>query len=236
MPVMAGELAVTVNALISIPSLPSELVTTTLRVPEGTPVRSNAQLIWFLFTTTTPVAKIAGYEVLFSLTVAKDWKPVPATLVAGTEESCIPEFGVIPVIVSPGVLTVKPFLSTPDCPSVFITVISHNPGDVGAGRDTVQVMFVASSTLTSDAKRSGFPRRDSFTEAPPTKFVPVRFLMLTKLPLVPEFGVILVTAGAGPAGKTIKPLERIPGTLPGFVTMTSHWPVAAPFRLILQVT
>jgi hypothetical protein len=126
------------------------------------------------------------------------------------------------VTVNPGLLTVKLFERTPDRPSVFITVTSQDPGDVPAGRVRVQVRFVVSSTFTFDAKRSGFPRRDSFTEAPLIKFVPVRFPMPTELPLFPKFGVILITVGAGPAGMTVKPLARVPGGLPGFVTVIFH--------------
>ena len=80
MPVMTGALAVIVNPLIRIPSLPSVLVTTTLRGPEGAAVRSKALVIWFWFTTTMPVAGISGYDELFNLTVADGLKPVPAEI------------------------------------------------------------------------------------------------------------------------------------------------------------
>jgi precorrin-6B methylase 2 len=73
-----------------------------------------------------------------------------------------------------------------------------------------------------EAKRSGFPVLESLTDAPLIKFVPVRLLILTALPLYPEFGSILITVGAGPAGMTVKPLARVPGALPGFVTVTFH--------------
>jgi hypothetical protein len=105
---------------------------------------------------------------------------------------------------------------------VFITITSHDPGDVPAGRVKVHVRFVESSTITFEAKRSGFPVLEILTDAPLIKFVPVRFLILTALLLFPEFGVIRITVGAGPAGMTVKPLARIPGALPGFVTVTFH--------------
>jgi hypothetical protein len=111
---------------------------------------------------------------------------------------------------------------SPDWPSVFITVTSHNPGDVPAGRVKVHVRFVESSTITPDAKRSGFPVLESLTDAPLIKFVPERFLILTALLLFPAFGVILSIVGTGPGGMTVKPLARIPGALPGFITVTFH--------------
>jgi hypothetical protein len=105
---------------------------------------------------------------------------------------------------------------------VFFTVTSQDPGEVPAGRVKVHIRCAESSTFTFEAKRSGFPVLESFTEAPLIKFVPVRFPILTALPLFPEFGVILITVGAGPAGMTVKPLTRVPVELPGFVTVTFH--------------
>ena len=203
-------------------TLPSGLVTTTLRAPREAPARFTVQLIWFWFTTTTPDATISGADELLRITVAPFWKPDPARLVIVIVLPVIPESGLILVTIGPGVLTMKPVGRIPDWPSVFITVTSHKPGDVPAGSVKVQVRLVASSTSTSEAKRSGFPVFESLTEAPVIKFVPVRFPILTVLPLFPEFGVMRSTVGAGPGVRTVKPLTSVPGALPGLVTVTFH--------------
>jgi hypothetical protein len=108
-------------------------------------------MIWFWFTTITPDATIAGADELLRITVAPFWKPDPARLVIVMELPVSPESGLMPVITGPGLLTVKPLGRTADWPSVFLSVTSHDPGDVPAGSVKVHVRFVESSTITSDA-------------------------------------------------------------------------------------
>ncbi len=98
---------------------------------------------------------------------------------------------------------------------MFITVTSHDPGDVPAGRVKVHVRFVESSTITFEAKRSGFPVLEILTDAPLIKFVPVRFLILTALLLFPEFGVRRITVGAGPGRNDREAIGKDPHSTPG---------------------
>ncbi len=89
------------------------------------PVRLKLQVICVGETTTTELALISVLPLFVSLTVAPARNPVPARLVILTVVPVTPEFGVMPLTVGAGLVTVKPLLSVPNWLSGLVTTTFH---------------------------------------------------------------------------------------------------------------
>lgn len=200
--VTVGAGLVTVKALANVIDCPSVLVTTTFHCPadvtEGTGSVS-VQVMLVGETTVTDVAVILDDPDIVRFTVAPETKPVPAKFVIDTVFPATPVFGVIPVTVGAGFVTVNAALSVPDCPSAFFTTTSHSPADVvdGAGSGSVQVIWDDETTVTAVAVILLAPDFASQTigVVPTTKFVPAILTPDTRVPATPLLGVIPVTVG-----------------------------------------
>ncbi len=93
-------------------------------------------------------------------------------------------------------MTVKPLISFPNCPSGLVTVTFHAPASAYDGMTNTQVILDAETAWTVDPVIYDVPRT-SLTVAPVRKLAPVREVMFTVAPIIPEFGVMLSTVGAG---------------------------------------
>ena len=124
----SGEMEVTVgagdviaNPLVSVYTLPSELVTTTFHGPATLPVRSNVQVIFSGDTTVTPLPAIVDVE-LVSFTDAVGWNPVPVRVTL-TGQPRLPKAGMMPVMESRS-YTMNGVYGDDIFPSVFLIVTS----------------------------------------------------------------------------------------------------------------
>ena len=109
--------AVTVNPLASVPLCMSGFVTTTCHGPVAAPARLKSHVICDEFTTTTLVALMSAWPDLASLTVAPDWKLLPARLVMCTVPVFCPLLGVMLVTVGTGAAVAQPTSSRMPMPT-----------------------------------------------------------------------------------------------------------------------
>ena len=140
-------------------------------------------------------------------------------------------------------LTVKRFVPIPDCPALFDTRTFHCP-DAAPARLIVPVTCEEETMLTLVAVISNCPLFINFTDVTLSRLDPARLVILTRIPVVADDGVMPETVGDGGAVVAVVAVVVvvvvvvvfvIVNTFPsvavcpsGFVTVTFHVPAIAP--------
>src|SRR5258708_33924030 len=152
--------------------------------------------------------------------------PVPTITSLAIVALRLPEFGVTLVTVGGGftrAFTVNAAAALPVCASGFVTV-------------TVRAPSVAANAMVMFAERCvEFVNVQEVTVMPapklqvPPDWNPVPVMTVTSVAAcAPEFGLVLVTVGAGGTGRsTVNTLALLPLCASGLVTVTVRTPVAA---------
>jgi len=185
-------------------------------------------------TTTTLVALMSMLS-LCSLTVASGWKFIPSRSVISTGSPVTLESGIMLVIIGAGFFTVKPFARVPDCPPGLVTTTFHEPTAALDGNAKVQIILLVDAN-TPDAVIFWLPNRVRLTVAPVWKLVPPRLVILTVVPLIPVFGVMLVTVIAGGAVVAVVAVVVVAVVVVVFVIVNAFPSVAACPSGLVTVT
>ena len=103
--------------------MPLGLVTTTVQRPiAAVDGNGSRQVIFVGDTTTTLVAAMSPYPYRVSMTVAPDWKPVPARVGISMVDPCVPALGEMDSTESGALTVIMPALVVVVDPAALLTV------------------------------------------------------------------------------------------------------------------